>query len=67
MHLLYARPGFEPWVGKAPGEGKGLPTQVFWLGEFHGLHSPQGCKELDMTEQFSLSFNLLACEMSATV
>ena len=25
-------------------------TPVFWPGEFHGLYSPQGCKELDMTE-----------------
>ena len=23
---------------------------MFWPGEFHGLHSPWGCKELDMTE-----------------
>ena len=27
-----------------------LPTLVFWPGEFHGLYSPWGCKELDMTE-----------------
>ena len=32
-----------------------LPTPVFWPGEFHGLYSPWGCKELDMTEQLSLS------------
>ena len=37
MHLQYGGPGFDPWVGKTPGEGKGLPTQVFWLGEFHWL------------------------------
>jgi len=23
-----------------------LPTPVFWLEEFHGIHSPWGCKEL---------------------
>ena len=23
---------------------------VFWLGEFHGLYSPWGCKESDTTE-----------------
>ena len=31
-----------------------LPTSVFWPGEFHGLYSPWGCKELDTTEQLSL-------------
>ena len=30
-----------------------LPTPVFWPGEFHGLYSPWGCKESDMTEQLS--------------
>ena len=32
-----------------------LPTPVFWCGEFHGLYSPQGHKQLDPTEQLSLS------------
>ena len=27
-----------------------LPTPIFWPGEFHGLYSPLGCKESDMTE-----------------
>ena len=27
-----------------------LPTLVFWSGEFHGLYSPRGRKELDTTE-----------------
>ena len=31
-----------------------LSTPVFWLGEFHGLYSPWGRKESDMTEQLSL-------------
>ena len=31
----------------------------FWPGEFHGLYSPQGHKELDTTEPLSLSFYLL--------
>ena len=34
-----------------------LPTPVFWLGEFHGLYSPWGCKELDTTEGLSLSLH----------
>ena len=31
-----------------------LGQEVFWLGEFHGLHSPWSHKELDMNEQLSL-------------
>ena len=27
-----------------------LPTPVFWPGEFHGLHSPWGHRELNTTE-----------------
>ena len=35
---------------------KGMaPTLLFWPGEFHGLYSPQGHKESDMTERISLS------------
>ena len=30
-------------------------TPVFWPGKFHGLYSPWGHKELDTTEQLSLS------------
>ena len=36
-------------------KGKAIPTPVFWSGEVHGLYSPQGCKESDMTKQLSLS------------
>ena len=32
-----------------------LPNAVFWPGEFHGLYSPWGRKELDTTERLSLS------------
>ena len=41
---------WETWVGKILWRRERLPTPVFWPGEFHGLHSPWGCKELDMTE-----------------
>ena len=34
-----------------------LPTPVFWPGEFYGLYSTWGLKELDTTEQFSLSLH----------
>ena len=48
------RPGLDPWVGKIPLE-KGTATHSsIWSGEFHGLYSPLGCKELDMTEKLSL-------------
>ena len=33
---------------RSPGEEKDTP--VFWPGEFHGLYSPWGRKELDTTE-----------------
>ena len=48
-------PGFNSWVGKIPWRRDRLPTTVFWPGEFLGLYSPWNGKELDMTEQFSLS------------
>ena len=38
-----------------PLERKRIPTPVFWRGELHGLHSPWGHKELDMTERLSLT------------
>ena len=49
--------GLIPGLGRSLEEGKGypLPTPVFWPGVFHGLYSPWGCKELDTTEQLSLS------------
>jgi len=46
---------FDSWVQKIPWRRERLPSLVFWLGEFHGLYSPWGCKELDMTEQLSHS------------
>ena len=36
----------ETWVGKIPWRRERLPTPAFWPGEFHGLYSPWGCKEL---------------------
>ena len=52
--LQCRRPGFDPWVGKIPWRREKLSTAVFWPGEFHGLYSLWGCKELDMTEWLSL-------------
>ena len=46
---------WETWVQflgwEDPLEKGKVPTPVFWPGEFHGLYSPWGHKELDMTEQ----------------
>ena len=49
------RPGFNPWLRKIPCRRERLPSPVFQPGEFHGLYSPWGCKELDTTEQLSHS------------
>ena len=46
-----------PWVGKIPWRMERLPTPVFWTGEFLGLYSPWGHKELDMTERLSISLH----------
>jgi len=32
------RPGFDPWAGKIPGEGKGYPLQ------YSGLENSMDCK-----------------------
>ena len=45
----------ETWVGKNPWRRERLLTPVFWPGEFHGLYSPWGHKQLDTTERLSLS------------
>ena len=60
-HLQCGRPGFNPWVGKIPWRRERLPTPAFWPGEFHGLYSPWGCKELDTTERLSLSCTVCVC------
>ena len=52
---------WETWVRSLSWEDpleKGKATLVFWPGEFHGLYSPWGRKELDKTEQFSLSLSI---------
>ena len=47
-----------PWIGKIPWRRKRLPTLVFWPGVCHGLYSPRGHKESDMTEWLSLTHSL---------
>ena len=46
----------QSWIGKIPWRRERLPSPIFWPREFHGLDSPWGGKELDMTEQTSLHF-----------
>ena len=48
----------ETWVWKIPWRREWLPNPVFWPGEFYGLYSPWGCKELDTTEQLSLTLKI---------
>ena len=52
---------WETWVQSLgwedPLRREKLPTPVFCPGEFHGLYSPWGHKETDMTEQLSLHLN----------
>ena len=47
--------GLIPGLGRFPWRRERLPTLVFWPGEFHGLYSPWGHKESDMTKRHSLS------------
>ena len=57
--------GFDPWVGRSPGEGNGNPLQ--WggklPGESHGQrsrvgYSPRGRKESDTTERLQLQAHI---------
>ena len=45
---------WETWVRSLgwedPLEKEKVPTPVLWLGEFHGVYSPWGCKESDTIE-----------------
>ena len=45
--------GSIPGLGRSPGEGKGYPLQYSSLE--NSMDYPWGCKELDTTEQLSLS------------
>ena len=42
--------GSIPGLGRFPGEGKATHSSILACGEFHGLYSPWGRKELNMTE-----------------
>ena len=66
IHLQWGWPGFNPWAGKISWRRVWQPTPVFLPGESHGQRrlagqSPQGCKELDMTEPLSRHTHLCVC------
>ena len=42
--------GSIPGFGKIPWRRERLPTPVFWPGELHGLYSPCGYKESDVSD-----------------
>ena len=53
--LQCRRPGFDPWVGRIPWRREGLPTPVFWPGEFHVRYIHGVAKSWTLTEWLSLS------------
>ena len=51
--------GSIPGLGSSPREGKGYPLQYSGLeNSMDCIYSPWGCKELDTTEQLSLTSDL---------
>ena len=46
--------------GRIPWRKERLPTPVFWPGEFYGPYSPWGRRELDTTQQLSLSLSCVS-------
>jgi hypothetical protein len=68
-HLVKNPPAmWETWILSLAWEDllekERLLTPVFWPGEFHGLYSTWGLKDLDTTEQLSLSYTLAICMSS---
>ena len=61
----------EAWVwsllGKIPWRRKRPPTTLLWPEELHGLYSPWGLKELDLTEWLSLFKSTLFHSYSSNV
>ena len=62
IYLQCGRPAFNPWVGKSSWRRKWQPTPGFLPRKFHGWSSlvsyiSWGHKELDTTEQLTVSFS----------
>ena len=52
--------GLIPWLERSPGEGNGYPLQYSWRiprTDESGGYSPWGCKDLDTTEQLTVSLS----------
>ena len=58
--------GLTPQVGKIPWRREQLPFPVFGPGEFQGLYSPWGRKELDMTEGLHFHFHFHQVGINST-
>ena len=61
---LCGKPRFDPWVKKILWRREWQPTPVFMPGEFHGQrtlvgYSPWLHRELEMTEQLTLTFHFV--------
>ena len=50
--MVKNQPAMREDLGSIP--DLGLPTPVFWPGEFHLLYTPWGCKESDTAEPLQL-------------
>ena len=64
------RPQFDPWVRKIPWSRKWHPTLVSLPGKFHaqrslGGYSPEGCKELDTTENAHYTIQLTSLNIDS--
>ena len=72
VYLQCGRPGFDPWVGKFPGEGNSNPLQYSGLENpmDGGAWCPRGHKELDTTEWLHFHFkaprNRCDCQEAGT-
>ena len=66
-NLPVKRSQFDSSVGKIRWRRNRLPSPVFWPGKFHGLYSPWGLKESDMTEWLSLLWWLSGNESTCDV
>ena len=51
--------GSIPGLGRSPGEGNGLPTPVFWPGEFHRLYSPGVTKSWTQLSNFHFTSEVI--------
>ena len=53
IRMQRGKTGFSPWVGKIRWRREWPPAPEFWPGESHGLCSPWGHQQSDVTETFT--------------